>query len=152
MAAKIIIVIIVLVIILILNIFLKMGGYSYNARKYGVITKATVVGYYVSYDSDNFMWFPVVKFQNMNGLELIVRSYCKLALPVYKVGDVVKIEYYSDDFYSCETKEVFTNVLAGKKEEMKINSKVVFNFLDIKHLLDTVIEMIFVAVALLMLL
>lgn len=148
MSFKIVIVLTALVIFSIINIFIKLIGYSFKARKYGVKTKATFVGYYVYYDLQNIMWYPVVKFQNMNGVEIIARSKCLLALPIYKVGDEINIEYYSDDFYTCINKEIYTNRFTTQKEEITINSKVYYNILDKKHLLDSIIEIIFIVLSL----
>lgn len=145
---KFIVVLIAVIILTTINLFVKLLGYSFKAKKYGIKTNATFIGYYVYYDLKNIMWYPVVKFQNMNGIEVVALSKCLITFPIYKVGDVIQIEYYSDDFNTSVTKEIYTNRFTTKKETININKNVKFNILDAKHLLDLIIEVIFIVFSL----
>ena len=148
MRTNIAIILVAVIIFSIINFIIKIIGYSFKARKHGIKTKATFVGYYVYNNLQNIMWYPVVKFYNMNGVEIIARSKCLLALPVYKAGDKIDREYYAEDINTRISKEIYTNRFTTQKEEMTINSKVNYNILDIKHLLDSIIEIIFIVILL----
>lgn len=146
MSTKLLIILLAVVIFSIINLLIKLLGYSFKARKYGIKTQATVIGYYMYYDTKNIRWYPVVKFKKMNGEEVIARSYSLIALPIYKIGETITIKYYANDLTNIEYKEIYIDRFSTKKDQVYIDTNIKFNILDIKHLFDVILEIIIIVV------
>lgn len=85
------------IIFTVLNLLLKLFGYSIKARKHGAYASATIIGYCLYNDTYKIMWYPVVKFNKINGEEVIGRNRAPLAIPVYKIRETITIQYYAND-------------------------------------------------------
>jgi len=148
MNTKLLIILIAIIIFTTLNLFLKLLGYSFKAKKYGISTNAIVVGYYMYYDTKIIMWYPVVKFNKMNGEEVIARSRSLISLPVYKIGETIPIKYYANDISNIEYKDIYIDRISTKREKIYIDSSIKFNILDLKHLFDVILEVLLLVVSL----
>ena len=148
MNTKLLIILIAIIIFTTLNLFLKLLGYSFKAKKYGISTNAIVVGYYMYYDTKIIMWYPVVKFNKMNGEEVIARSRSLISLPVYKIRETIPIKYYANDISNIEYKDIYIDRISTKREKIYIDSSIKFNILDLKHLFDVILEVLLLVVSL----
>lgn len=148
MNTKLLIILIAIIIFTTLNLFLKLLGYSFKAKKYGIRTNATVIGYYMYYDTKIIMWYPVVKFNKMNGEEVTARSRSLISLPVYKIGEIIPIKYYANDISNIEYKDIYIDRISTKKEKIYIDNSIKFNILDLKHLFDVILEVLLLVILL----
>jgi len=136
MNTKLLIILIAIIIFTTLNLFLKLLGYSFKAKKYGISTNAIVVGYYMYYDTKIIMWYPVVKFNKMNGEEVIARSRSLISLPVYKIGETIPIKYYANDISNIEYKDIYIDRISTKREKIYIDSSIKFKAEDYRKLVE----------------
>ncbi len=116
-----------------------------KARKYGVRTVGTVVGY-KRYYSGQLIIFPIIMV-NIDGEEVIVNSHCLLAFPFYKIGEKVNVSFLSDGVRDYHFVKIFsqdpeTGRWGDQQMQIDTHSNVAIN--DVKHYLDTIVEMIFV--------
>lgn len=146
MDIKLLIILIVIIIFTTLSLLFKLFGYSLKAKKYGIKTTANVIGYYMYYDLETITWYPVVRFNKMNGEEVVARSRTAFSLPVYKIGETITIKYYASDISNIEYKDIYINRISTKKEKIYIDSNIKFNIIDFKHLLDVILEILILVV------
>lgn len=151
MDIKLLIILVALIIFTTLNLLLKLFGYSFKAKKYGIKTNSIVIGYYMYYDTKIIIWFPVVKFNKMNGEEVIARSRSPLSIPVYKIGETITIKYYANDVSNVEYKDIYVDRISVKREKFYIDCSVKFNIVDFRHLLDVILEVAILVFALIIL-
>ena len=116
-----------------------------KARKYGVRTVGTVVGY-KRYYSGQLIIFPIIMV-NIDGEEVIVNSHCLLAFPFYKIGEKVNVSFLSDGVRDYHFVKIFsqdpeTGRWGDQQMQIDSGSKVAIN--DVKHYLDTIVEIIFI--------
>lgn len=100
------------------------------------------------YDTKIIIWFPVVKFNKMNGEEVTARSRTLISLPAYKIGETIPIKYYANDISDVEYKDIYIDRFSAKREKIYIDSNIKFNILDLKHLLDVILEVLILVFAL----
>lgn len=148
MNEKLLIILIAVISFTAINLLLKLLGYSFKAKKHGAHTNATIIGYYMYNDISKIMWYPVVKFNKLNGEEVIAQNKAPLAVPVYKIGETISIQYYANDTSNIKYKNVHIDKNTKIVEKMYIDDAIKFNIIDFKHLLDIILEVIFFAIIL----
>ena len=129
----------------ILCMTVKIKPMFFKARKYGVKTTGTVVGYKCYYSGQSLL-FPIIMV-NINGEEILVNSRCLLAFPFYKIGEQVPVSFLSDGVRNYKYESIYSkDSETGKREQQQMqldmNSKIAIN--DVKHYLDTIVEIIFI--------
>ena len=137
----------VLTVIVLLNLF----RFSFKARKYGVKTVGTMVGYKFDYSASSFptdktkiplhFWYPVFLI-NDNGNEVYVYSKRYVHLPVYKVGEKVKLEYLNTGNY--DTRSMKLTYSEDPDEIFTLYEGYKVNILDIKHNFMLIIDILLV--------
>ena len=125
------------------HIVFRLIGFSFKAHKYGYKTKGTIIGYYAESTSDvtNICWYPVVKIDD-NGNEALVKSKLLLSLPVYKINEIVNIEYYNEGMPEIVTKKIYKHILTTGMEEVDIDKNSEINILSLKNDLTYILEMV----------
>lgn len=131
--------------LIIFNVILKLIGYSFKARKYGLQAKAIVVGYstYYTGSSSSILWFPVVKFVDNFGNEIIAKCNSTFIFPIFKIGKEINIRYYKLDTNKndCYT-TIYVNRITTKKDDVLLNPNYRFVFTDYTQYIDIIIELI----------
>lgn len=148
MNEKLLIILIAVISFTAINLLLKLLGYSFKAKKHGAHTSATIIGYYMYNDINKIMWYPVVKFNKLNGEEVIAQNKAPLTVPVYKIGETISIQYYANDTSNIKYKNVHIDKNTKIVQKMYIDDDIKFNIIDFKHLLDIILEVIFFAIIL----
>lgn len=157
MNTKLLIILFALIVITIINLIIRRIS-CLKVRKYGIKTKAKVIGYYVYsnniHQENNIKYYlcfkPIIEFIDKNNTKLIVKSQISNLLPLYKVGEEVTIRYYKNYKFNGEKypAEMYINRLTTKKESVEIFKNIEFIFLDIKHNLDIIIELLIMLIIL----
>lgn len=137
------ILIVVICVFILINVLCKLLGYSIKAKKYGIRTKAEIIGYYCRYSgSDILGLYPVVKFKKINGEEVIAQSRVLLVFPVYRVGEIIPIEYYVMQESNLVAKNVYFNVFKFKSGQVLVDTSMSVNLLGVRWTIDVVIEIL----------
>lgn len=141
--------------IVIISLFLKLIANlkNYKIYKKGTKVKAIIIGYYTEINSSTDLYifdklihyYPVVKFTDINGNEVISISNVSWLFPVYKIGQMAKIKYYKHGLDNIVSEEIYINSITTKKEMFEIYSNVKWVFFDIKHNIDQILELILIA-------